>query len=172
MEHSKALAPPLPWRGKWFHIELKNASELSKKPWQWKESGCWLFSSSFLHKRTTFNVGRRERVTQFQPDVLFFYSLKFCIWFCWLSALHELTVWHPLLSAPIKTWDSLCHDFSCTKVLRPSFLIAPEVTFHVPLPLFPGPLIWNTFCLLPCTHRLGIALCCLSFNIQSKPLFL
>lgn len=34
---------------------------------------CWLFSSSFLHKRTTFNVGRRERrVTQFQPDVFVF----------------------------------------------------------------------------------------------------
>lgn len=134
---------------------------------------CWLFSSSFLHKRTTFNVERRERrVTQFQPDVFVFLFVKVLRLTLLTIALRELTVWHPLLSAPMLTWDSLCHDFSRTKVLRPSFLIAPDVTFHAPLPLFPGPLIWSTFCLLPCTHRLRIALGCLSFNIQSKPLFL
>lgn len=33
------LDTPLPQLGKWFHSELKNASELSKKPWLGKESG-------------------------------------------------------------------------------------------------------------------------------------
>lgn len=86
----------------------------------------WLFSSSFLHKRTTFNVERRERrVTQFQADVFVFLFVKILRLTLLTIALREHTGWHSLLSAPMLAWDSLCHDVSRTKVLRPGFLIAP-----------------------------------------------
>lgn len=173
MEHLKA-PPPLTLTRKvisyWAEECLKDLQETMAVEGIWHAD----FSVLVFCTKEQLLTLREERgeLHSFSQMFLFFYSLKFCVWLCWLLLFVSLLSGTLSCLLQCWPWDSLCHDFSRTKVLRPSFLIAPEVTFHAPLPLFPGPLIWSTFCLLPCPHRLRIALGCLSFNIQSKPLFL